>query len=59
MSSLSVDREAGVLRLVLNSEHDDVAVRSLRDQFPPDAVAVVISDGRWYAVGPDTDPDLQ
>jgi hypothetical protein len=57
MSRLSVDREAGVLHLVLNPDHDGVAVQALLDQFPQDAVSVVISDERWYGYGPETEPD--
>jgi hypothetical protein len=48
MSSLGVDRDAGVLRLVLSPDHDQAAVQSIRDRLPSDAVMIEVSSARWY-----------
>jgi hypothetical protein len=50
--SFGVDSDAGKLFLALSSDHDDVAVQSLLEQLPPDAVAVRLSDEHWYGHGP-------
>lgn len=56
MSSFGVDREAGVLRLVVKPDHDGDAVKALLGRFPKGAVSVVISDEGWSGSGPDSEP---
>lgn len=58
-TSFGVDERAGELRLGVKPEHDEVAVRSLCERFPPDAVVVVISNEHRYAYHPETDQDSQ
>lgn len=48
MSSLGIDRDAGVLHLVLSPDHDGSAVQSIRDRLPPDSVVIEVSGARWY-----------
>ena len=50
-TSLGVDREAGVLQLVLGPEHDEAAVQQLLGRLPEDAVRVEVSTARWFATG--------
>lgn len=59
MSSLGVDRDAGMLRLVLSPDHDHAAVQSIRDQLPSDAVVIEVSSARWYGYGTGPDPDIE
>jgi hypothetical protein len=59
MSSLGVDRDAGVLRLLLNPDHDHAAVQSVRDRLPLDAVVIEVSSARWSASGAGRDTSIE
>lgn len=59
MSSLGVDRDAGVLHLVLSPDHDHAAVQSIRDRLPADAVVIEVSGARWYGYGTGIDPGIE
>lgn len=59
MSSLGVDLDAGVLRLMLSPDHDHAAVQSIRDRLPPDSVVIEVSGARWYGYDTGTDPDIE
>ena len=59
MTSLGVDAEAGVLELVVHPDHDEVALQRLLQQFPPDAVRVVVSDANWFGYGPSSGSDAE
>ncbi len=59
LASLGIDRDAGVLRLMLSPEHDHAAVQSIRDQLPPDSVVIEVSGARWYGYETGTDPVIE
>jgi hypothetical protein len=58
MSSLDIDLDAGVLRLMLSPDHDHAAVQSVRDRLPPDSVVIEVSGARCYVYDTGADPDI-